>query len=129
MARKIIYKILSYKIVGILFDIYNQLGASYHERYYQKAIEKLLKKEKLVYKKEFPVNIEIEGEKIGKHFIDFVIEDKIALEVKKGNRFRMGDVKQVLMYLKTSNLKLGILAYFGSGGVKVKRIVNKYFKD
>ena len=112
-----------------MFDVHNQLGASYHERFYQKAIEKLLLKEKVAHRKEFPVNVEIDGESIGKHFIDFVVDNKIVLEIKKGNRFRMGDIKQVLMYLKSSRIKLGILAYFGSNGVKVKRIVNRYFKD
>ena len=118
--KKIVHKKLSYKIVGVLFDVSNQLGASYHERYYQKAIEKLLIKEKITFQKEFPVNIEISGESIGKHFVDFVVEDKIILEIKKGNRFRMGDIKQVLMYLKSSGIKLGMLAYFGSSGVRVK---------
>ncbi|MBU0569199.1 GxxExxY protein [Patescibacteria group bacterium] len=129
MTRKLIYKELSYKIVGVLFGTYNQLGVSYHEKYYQKAIEKLLVKEKVKFQKEFPVKIEIDGESIGKHFVDFVVEDKIVLEIKKGNRFRMGDIKQVLMYLKSSKMKLGMLAYFGSNGVRMKRIINRHFKD
>ncbi len=124
---KIIYRELSYKVVGVLYDIYNQLGGSYHERHYQKATEKLLQKQKIPFKKEFTIEILVDGDSIGKHFIDFVIDGKIALDLKKGNRFRMGDIKQMLMYLNSANLKLGILAYFGSKGVRVKRIINKNF--
>jgi GxxExxY protein len=123
----IYYKELSYKIVGILFKVSNELGGDYHEKYYQRAIEVLLKKENLHFKREFPVNIEIESSKIGHHFLDFLIDDKVILETKKGDRVIMSHIKQVLMYLKTMNLQLGLLAYFGHNGVQIKRIVNKRY--
>jgi len=124
----IISKELSYKVNGILFDVYNQLGGSYHEKYYQRAVAKLFSKRKISFKKEVKVNITFEGDSIGSHFIDFVVDDKIALDLKKGNRFRIADIKQMLMYLKSANIKLGLLAYFGSKGVKVKRIINAEIK-
>ncbi|MBI2103387.1 GxxExxY protein [Candidatus Woesebacteria bacterium] len=123
-TSKIIYKELSYKVVGLLFEVYNQLGSDFQEKYYQRALSKLLQKETIPFDKEFPVDIVVEGEKIGKNFIDFVISGKIAVDLKKGNRFRMGDIKQMLTYLRSSKLKLGIIAYFGSKGVRVKRIIN-----
>ncbi len=115
---------MSYKIVGLLFEVYNQLGGDFQEKYYQRALVRLLQREKVLFDREFPVDVIVEGEKIGKNFIDFIIDAKIALDLKKGNRFRMGDIKQMLMYLRSSSLKLGILAYFGSKGVKIKRIIN-----
>lgn len=121
---ELIYKELSYEIVGALYDAIKALGADYHEKYYQRTVEKFLKKRKIPYKKEFPVNIEIEDECIGKHYLDFLIDDKVVLEIKKGNRHNISDIKQVLMYLKTTHLKLGILAYFGTDGVIFKRIIN-----
>ena len=127
MASKIVYKTLSYKVVGILFKIVKELGSSYHERYYQRAIEKYLRKMNIPYQKEFKVELLIDREKIGHHFIDFVIDGRLVLEVKKGNTFRMADIKQVLMYLKSANLKLGLLAYFGKAGVRVKRVINSSY--
>lgn len=123
----IFYKELSYKVVGILFQVSNELGSDYHEKYYQRAIEILLKKSQIPFKREFPVNIEIESQKIGHHFLDFLIDEKIILETKKGDWLQMTDIKQVLMYLRTTNLQLGLLAYFGHNGVHVKRIVNKNY--
>lgn len=61
------------------------------------------------------------------HFLDFLISDSVVLEIKKGNKYNMSDIKQVLMYLKTTNLQLGILAYFGSDGIKYKRIINSNY--
>ena len=126
---EILYKDLSYQVIGALFDAFKSLGSSYHERYCQRAVEKFLIKRDLSYKKEYPVKIMIEGDFIGRHFLDFLIDDKIVLEIKKGNRVNLSDIKQVLMYLKTTNLKLGILAYFGSDGVFYKRIINSHFSQ
>ena len=120
----ILYKELSYQVVGALFDTFKTLGSNYQEKYCQRAVEKFLTKRKIPFKRELPVEVEIEGGSIGRHFLDFLINNSVVLEIKKGNRQNMSDIKQVLMYLKTTGLKLGILAYFGSNGVKYKRIIN-----
>ena len=96
--------------------------------HYHRAIEVKPKEKDVFYVREKKVDISMSGEKIGHHFVDFVIEDKIVLEIKKGNKPRMADIKQVLMYLKSSNLKLGIFAYFGSPGVTIKRVLNSSCK-
>ena len=62
----IVFKELSYKVNGILFDVYNQLGGNYHEKYYQRAVAKLFSKRKISFKKEVKVNITIEGDSIGR---------------------------------------------------------------
>lgn len=62
--------------------------------------------------------------KLGKYFIDFLVENKIVLEIKKGNRFSRRDIEQVYAYLKLTNLKLGIIANFTNNGIKFKRIIN-----
>ena len=121
---EILYKELSYEIVGALFDAFKSLGSNYQEKYCQRAVEMFLTKRKIPFKREVPVKITIEDKLIGKHFLDFLINKSVILELKKGNRYNMSDIKQVLMYLKTTGLKLGILAYFGSDGVKYKRIIN-----
>lgn len=120
----ILYKELSYEVVGALFDAFKSLGANYQEKYCQRAVAKFLIKRNISFKREIPVEIIVEGEHIGRHFLDFLIDSSVILEIKKGNRLNMSDIKQVLMYLKTTGLKLGILAYFGSNGVTCKRIIN-----
>ena len=61
---------------------------------------------------------------IGKRILDFLVEEKIVVEIKKGNRFSKSHIDQVLEYLKINNLKLAILINFGSEGVMFKRIIN-----
>ncbi|HOK35553.1 MAG TPA: GxxExxY protein [Candidatus Pacearchaeota archaeon] len=122
--QDLIYPELSYQIIGILFEVYNQLGSGYHEKYYQKAVALQLKKNKISFKEQVYTPLTFKGEIIGKNFLDFLIEDKVILEIKKGDRFSKKHIEQILNYLKTTNLNLGILANFGSKDLKFKRIVN-----
>ena len=124
MPEKVIYKELSYKVVGILFEVYNELGFGYQEKYYEKAIEKILLKEKISFKRQAPFILKFRGEPIGKYYLDFIIDNKIVLELKKGNYFPKRNINQVKEYLKITGLKLAILANFTTTGVKFLRILN-----
>lgn len=121
---KLIYPELSYKIVGTLFKVHNELGNKYQEKYYQRAIEVELKNQNIKYSKEIPVDLEYAKEKIGKYFLDFLIDDKIILEIKAIPRLRPRDFKQVLAYLKSMNLKLGVIANFRPEKLTFHRILN-----
>jgi len=121
---KVIHKKLSFDIVGILFEVYNKLGYGYQEKYYEKAIEACLIERKYKYKRQAPYTIEFKGQFIGRYYFDFIIEDKIILEIKKGNYFDRRNISQVKGYLKASGLKLAILANFTPNGVKFFRVFN-----
>lgn len=121
---KIVEKELSFKIMGILFSVHNQLGNRYQEKYYQRAIEEALKEEKLSFKKELKVDLFYNKKVIGKYFLDFLVEDRVILEIKAVDLLRPKDFKQVLAYLTANNLELGILANFRTSRLAYKRILN-----
>lgn len=121
-----VYPELSYKIMGAVFEVFNNLGYGYQEKYYQKAIAKIFKILKIQFKEQMPFNIRFKGEIIGRYFLDFLIENKIILELKKETNFRKHHIEQLYGYLKASNLKLGIIVNFTKDGVKFKRILNLY---
>lgn len=120
----LIYPDLCYQIIGILFEIFRELGSGYHEKYYQKIVAAELRRCGLRYRERVPTPLVYKGNKIGNYFLDFVIENKIVLELKKGERFAQKHIEQVYAYLKATNLKLGIIANFTKEGVRFKRIVN-----
>jgi len=122
--NKLVYPDLSYKIVGILFKVHNELGNKYQEKYYQRAIEVELKNQNIKYSKEIPVDLKYEKEKIGKYFLDFLIDDKVILEIKAIPRLRPRDFKQVLAYLKAMDFKLGIIANFRPERLTFHRVLN-----
>lgn len=122
--EKIIHRELSYKIVGILFEVYNQLGYGYQEKFYEKAIAQLLLKEKIKFREQAPFNVTFQGKILGRYFLDFLIDDKIVLEIKKGHHFSKQNIEQVKGYLRVTKLKLAILANFMPDGIKYLRVLN-----
>jgi GxxExxY protein len=122
----LLYPDLSYQIIGILFDVFLNLGYGYRENQYQKAIEIALKNSGVQYQKELPVKISYKGQFVATNYLDFLIDGKIILEIKQGNRFVKNDFDQIFNYLKATGLKLGILARFTRSGVKFRRIANTY---
>ena len=123
-SEKVIYKDLSYRIVGILFEVYNELGYGYQEKYYENAIAKSFSKNNIQFKRQAPFKLQFKGEPIGRYYLDFLIEGKIILELKKGNHFPKRNINQATEYLKVTGLKLAILANFTSSEIKFMRILN-----
>ncbi len=70
------------------------------------------------------VNVSYKGEVIGEYRLDFVIEDKIVLEIKAVSEMTPLFEAQIYSYLKAAGLKLGILLNFGEKSLVAKRIVN-----
>ncbi len=124
IGAKVIYPELSYEIVGLLYDVHNQLGNRYQEKYYQRAVEVKLKGKKISYKKEIAVDLTMDGAKIGKYFLDFLVDDKVVLELKVKPVLTKNDYRQIRAYLQSCNLKLGILANFYGESLKYNRILN-----
>jgi GxxExxY protein len=115
---------LSFQLVGILFKVYNTLGFGYQEKEYQKAISIELEKAKISFERELYCPIKYDGKILRKFFVDFLIDEKIVLEIKVANDIYKNYFGQVLQYLKSNSLKLGIIAAFTPNGVLLRRIVN-----
>lgn len=122
--NKIIYPELSYKIVGCLFEVFNELGSNHRESYYQKAVSNEFERKKIKFVEQFPIDLHYKDEVIGKNFLDFYVENKVVLELKVGAYIKKSNFEQLLSYLKVSNTKLGIIACFTPSGVRVHRLLN-----
>jgi len=120
----LVYPELSYKIIGILFDVYNEIGPGYREKHYEKAVCSELGRAGITYTSQIHVPVMLRGEKLGKDFLDIVVENKIVIELKKGDRVSKQAVMQIYEYLRATNMKLSIIARFGFKELTFKRIVN-----
>jgi len=121
---KLIYPELSYKIIGIAYKIFNTLGFGHKEVFYQRAFANELKELKINFKKEFRHPIFYKNKIIGTYIPDFLIDDKIIVELKVRPKIGYTHIKQTLSYLRTANIRLAIIIYFIKDGVKSRRIVN-----
>lgn len=124
--KDLIYPELSYKIVGLLYAVHNHFGGGLREKSYEKALEIAFKESGIAYKSQMNVPLKFRGVKVADRFADFLVEDKIILELKSGERFTAEFIKQISEYLKESKLKLGLLVNFGKERVTIKRVVNDY---
>lgn len=122
--RQLVYADLSYRIIGVIFEVYNNLGYGHAEKTYQKALAKGFEAAGLKYSEQLYSPVYFKQKVVGKNFFDFLVDDKVVLEIKKGNYFAKTHIDQVYKYLISKNLQLGILAYFAPQTVRIKRVVN-----
>lgn len=115
---------LCYEIVGAAFDVGAELGPGHKESYYQKAVAVAFEKRKLHFREQVMVDLKFDGVAVGRQFLDFLVEDRVVVELKRGENFPAINIKQIYSYLRVTGLQLGILLNFTSKGVKYKRIVN-----
>lgn len=111
-------------IVGALYNVYNTLGYGYREKEFQRAFEQELKNLGLNYKRELYCGLIYEGVLISKFFIDFLVDSKVVVELKVADDFYRKHFNQVMTYLKTNNIKVGLLAIFTRNEVLIKRVIN-----
>lgn len=114
--EKLIYPDLSYKIVGCLFETHNEIGRYGREKQYGDFLENIFKEKGVKNKREFVIG------NTG-NIIDFLIEDKIVLELKSKRAVTKDDYYQVQRYLQALDKKLGILVNFRSEYLAPKRVV------
>lgn len=124
MNNKLIYKEELYKIIGICMEVHSILGKGHSEIVYKDALEYEFQIGKIPYSREQKYKIEYKEIVLQHHYhADFVVYDKIILEVKAIECLTNSHIKQTLNYLAASKLKLGLLVNFGEDSLAYKRIV------
>jgi len=110
-----IYPELSRTILGIAMQLHREMGCGFREKVYQDAFEVLLKENNIPYEKEKHISLVFHGVELEHDFFyDFLIDDKIGVELKAVSEI-MGEFEaQIINYLHVSNHKLGLLLNFGT---------------
>ncbi len=120
----IIYKDESYAIIGVLFEVYNNLGSGFSEIVYKDAIEYEFNRLNIPFKREKEFKVYYKDISLKhKFYADFVVYNKIILEIKSIENLNDKRVSQCINYLKVSQNKLAILADFHKDLLDHKRIV------
>jgi len=128
--EKVLYKDLSYKITGLLFETHKKLSHYRNEKQYADYFENLLNREKIKYVREYKFEDFQYGRDKIRCICDFVVEDKIILEFKAKDYVSKEDYYQVMRYLVTLNLELAMIVNFRQRRLVPKRILNnKYFRS
>ncbi len=119
----LLYKELTYAIRGSIFNVFNTLGSGHKESFYGNALEKEFLNNSIKYEREKTVNIFYGDDKVGTYRPDFIIENKIILELKALPFIGSSHKKQIWHYLNGSDYRLAMLVNFGGSKLQIERVV------
>jgi GxxExxY protein len=123
--EKLKYRDITEKIIGASFEVHGFLGNGFQEVIYQRALAYELWVKGLNYQREIEMDIFYKDlkEPIGTRRADFIVEDKIVVEIKAVIELQDVHLAQILNYLKAYRMEVGLLINFGSKSMTFKRVV------
>jgi GxxExxY protein len=109
-----IYKEEAYQIMGACFEVYKEKGCGFLEEVYQEALEMELRLQGISFSSQQVVPLYYKGQKMSKTYVpDFLILGKIIVEIKAVDKLTDKHRAQVINYLHSTGLELGLLVNFG----------------
>jgi GxxExxY protein len=117
---------LTGKIIGCAMKIHSTLGNGFQEVIYQRCMAIELEKQSLSFARELEMTIFYDGVEVGTRRVDFLVEDKIMVELKAVSKLDDNHLAQAINYLEAYKLETGLLINFGSKSLEFKRVTNEY---
>jgi GxxExxY protein len=120
---------ITYKIRGCIFNVYNELGPGLFESVYEAALLCELNKSGLEAKSQVELAVHYDNILLDVAFrVDILVEGRGLIELKSVEELSKVHYKQVITYLKLSDIPVGLLVNFNTDNIKdnIKRIVNNY---
>jgi GxxExxY protein len=121
VTEKILYKDLSYRLVGCVYEVYNKIGSGFKESVYHKALKIEFKDKRIDFEDQPKLPIIYKSNQIGTYVPDFVIEHKIILELKSVEIMPKIYEAQLYNYLKGTQYNLGYIVNFGASKIDIRR--------
>ena len=117
------------KVIGCAMKVHQRMRNGYQEIIYQRCLCIEFDREGIKYQQEMEMPIFYDGIHVGKRRVDFLIEEKVVLEIKAVSELTDTYLAQALNYLEALNLETGLLLNFGAKSLEIKRIVNGKMKE
>ena len=105
---------LTEKIIGVFYDVYNELGHGFLESTYAEAMAVALGDAGLTAAREVPVPVWFRGRKVGQYFADIMVDSSVLLELKAARNLESAHEAQLLHYLRATEIEVGLLLNFGA---------------
>ncbi len=121
---KLLHRELTYKLRGIFFQIRNTYGPGQKENVYCNLLEEILKENQVPFKREKSIKIySLNRKVVGIYKPDFIVDDKIILEIKSSMITPKVNEKQLYYYLRNSKYEVGFLVNFSTPKLFIRRII------
>ena len=114
---------ITYAINGAVFEVNNILGPGFLEKVYENALLVEFRRRGLKAKNQVPITVSYKGEVVGEYVADLLVEDKVIVELKTVESLDRAHEAQLLNYLKSTGVHVGLLVNFKRKKADIKRMV------
>jgi GxxExxY protein len=122
--KSILYKDLSYHLIGACFTVHNKLGCGLPERVYNMALEIELTKIGISCNSQAKHDVYYDdNEQLSHFYTDLIVDNKIVVELKSTDNLYPHHQSQLLTYLRITKMRVGYLVNFGLSSVQYKRLI------
>ena len=104
---------LTEKLIGIFFDLYNELGHGFLESVYEQAFAVVLAENSIFFQRQIAIPVWFHGTQIGEFRADLLVDGKVLIELKTGRDIEPAWEKQLLNYLRATDVEVGLVFNFG----------------
>ena len=111
--RRFKHQELTEQIIGVFYEVYNELGHGYLEKIYEEAMARALKAKGFQVQKQASLPVWFRGEIIGVYDADLVINNVVLIELKACKAIDPSHEAQLLHYLRSTEIEIGLLLNFG----------------
>ncbi len=122
-SSKLLYAELTDKIIGVYYDVYNEVGHGFLESVYRNCMHRALTQAGLSMEREVSIPVFFRGWDVGKFKADLVVARMILIELKAAQTLDRSYEAQVMNYLRATTLEVGLLFNFGGSKPQFRRIV------
>ncbi len=122
------YSELTGKIIGAAMEVHSFLGNGFQEVIYQRALSYEMELQNISHLREFEMNVMYKNIQVGTRRVDFLVDEKISVEIKALTQIEPVHLAQAINYLEAYNLEIGLLINFGETKLKFHRLQNKKYK-
>ncbi|MBF0103221.1 MAG: GxxExxY protein [Desulfobacterales bacterium] len=122
------YSDITSKIIGCAIEVHKILGNGFQELIYQRAVAYEFELQDVHFVREYEMPVFYKDKQMGTRRADFLVEDKVSVELKAIIKLEDVHLAQAINYLEAYNLEIGLLINFGARSLEFKRIQNKKYK-
>jgi GxxExxY protein len=119
------HEALTHQIIGLAMKIHSTIGMGFQEVIYQRCLKIEFEKEDVLYVREFEMPVMYEGTQVGTRRVDFLVDQKVMVEIKAVSELTDIHLAQAKNYLEAYELESGLLINFGSPSLEFKRLFGK----
>lgn len=127
MGHDFKYRDLTEQIIGCAMRVHSTLGNGFQEVIYQRCLEIELGNTALPFSREHEMPIYYYGRLVGTRRVDFLVDNKISVELKSLVHLEDVHLAQAMNYLEAYNLEVGLLINFGARSLEFKRLLNRKY--